>query len=323
VEDNSLFHVGMVALASQNPTEAYRCFSSVVEADSKRWDAWAGKAKAAGWMSTMANYRWPEMEACAKAAVALCPAGERPALVTSLTAETLQLAITMHNIAYEHVKNHGVIVLPEAFGMGVLKKAKPMPAVIDSYFNVVIAAITASANAIALAEAHSVGSAGLYKQLFSMAKNVFIHGAVVRPEASSGYGVVNLIFPMSKREMVDDLVGNLLANARNYDSSIPDPREESKAINAAAPKSGCYIATAALGTPDHPQLDVLRSFRDIVLASNVLGRAFIAIYYRLSPPLANLISKSIILRWITRIIVVRPSLRVARRSLQRHRREWS
>lgn len=46
---------------------------------------------------------------------------------------------------------------------------------------------------------------------------------------------------------------------------------------------GCYIATMVYGDYDHPQVMVLRGFRDDVLQQYVLGRAFVKFYYKHSP----------------------------------------
>ncbi len=48
-------------------------------------------------------------------------------------------------------------------------------------------------------------------------------------------------------------------------------------------KGRCYIATAAFGSYEAPEVKVLRRFRDCVLKKNALGRAFVAFYYRNSP----------------------------------------
>lgn len=48
---------------------------------------------------------------------------------------------------------------------------------------------------------------------------------------------------------------------------------------------GCYIATCVYGSYDSPQVWTLRRFRDNVLAQKWYGRAFITIYYKISPML--------------------------------------
>ena len=56
--------------------------------------------------------------------------------------------------------------------------------------------------------------------------------------------------------------------------------------------SGCFIATAAYGTPFAEEIDVLRNWRDDFLQASYPGRAFINTYYSLSPPVAYNISES-------------------------------
>jgi hypothetical protein len=51
--------------------------------------------------------------------------------------------------------------------------------------------------------------------------------------------------------------------------------------------SGCYIATMAYGNYDHPQVLILRKFRDNVLDKSVFGKWFIKTYYHYSPKLVE------------------------------------
>ena len=50
---------------------------------------------------------------------------------------------------------------------------------------------------------------------------------------------------------------------------------------------GCYIATCVYGSYDCPEVWTLRRFRDDTLARNMFGRAFIKIYYAISPKLVK------------------------------------
>jgi hypothetical protein len=68
----------------------------------------------------------------------------------------------------------------------------------------------------------------------------------------------------------------------------------------------CFIATAAYGSPYAPEVELLRSFRDDTLAPRVLGRVFVALYERCSPPLARWIAGHALLRKGVRSVVIRP-----------------
>lgn len=56
---------------------------------------------------------------------------------------------------------------------------------------------------------------------------------------------------------------------------------------AVAQRSGCYVATAVYGSYDCPQVWTLRRYRDDTLAKSGLGRAFIHLYYAVSPTLVK------------------------------------
>ena len=69
------------------------------------------------------------------------------------------------------------------------------------------------------------------------------------------------------------------------------PAEEPRA-------AGCYIATCVYGSYDCPEVWTLRRYRDRTLARTAPGRAFIRVYYTVSPTIVRLFGKY---RWFNRL----------------------
>ncbi|MDH3973873.1 MAG: hypothetical protein OEV42_06300 [Deltaproteobacteria bacterium] len=66
----------------------------------------------------------------------------------------------------------------------------------------------------------------------------------------------------------------------------------------------CFIATAAYGYYDEPHVMLLREFRDQFLLTNVPGRRFVNLYYRISPDMADFISEREWLKSLVRIMLM-------------------
>lgn len=62
----------------------------------------------------------------------------------------------------------------------------------------------------------------------------------------------------------------------------------------------CFIATAAYGTPMAEEIQVLRDFRDAYLVTHPAGKAFVDLYYTLSPPMARFINEHPALKPVVR-----------------------
>jgi hypothetical protein len=78
----------------------------------------------------------------------------------------------------------------------------------------------------------------------------------------------------------------------------------------ARPHCGCLVATATLGSPDHPSVIQLTALREDIAATSALGRGFIAIvnrvYASFSPQLAGYLEQRPVPRRAVRDCVVRP-----------------
>ncbi|MDR7127403.1 calcium-binding protein [Pseudotabrizicola sp. 4114] len=78
----------------------------------------------------------------------------------------------------------------------------------------------------------------------------------------------------------------------------PSDEEESENGEPNAPEApsvetsaGCFVATAVYADPDHPDVWLLRWYRDEVLRGCTFGRLFIAVYWVVGPKLAETVSR--------------------------------
>jgi hypothetical protein len=74
-----------------------------------------------------------------------------------------------------------------------------------------------------------------------------------------------------------------------------------QAVTDGSGSSGCFIATAAFGSPMQPYVKILREFRNRMLLNNSIGKSLVNFYYKYSPPMADCISRHDNLRAVVRI----------------------
>lgn len=86
---------------------------------------------------------------------------------------------------------------------------------------------------------------------------------------------------LNQRNTVQFTFSNRHYNLCNdcYDKAVPS--------NKSGKKEGCYIATMVYGDYDHPQVIILRNFRDNSLRPSITGRKLIEVYYRVSPEIVK------------------------------------
>lgn len=99
-------------------------------------------------------------------------------------------------------------------------------------------------------------------------------------------------------DMYPELKNRYTENHRILKSFNSQIESHQRSSNSSS--DGCYIATMAYGSYDHPQVIKLRRFRDQTLRKNSFGRGFISIYYYLSPSLVLLLNGNVYINSIIR-----------------------
>ncbi len=65
----------------------------------------------------------------------------------------------------------------------------------------------------------------------------------------------------------------------------------------------CFIATAVFGNELHPDVIFLKKFRDLYLTENIVGKYFVLLYYKFSPPIASYLTNCIDFKTIIRAVI--------------------
>lgn len=93
-------------------------------------------------------------------------------------------------------------------------------------------------------------------------------------------------------------LNNTTTTPSNYSSGKRNTYSSTHKTNKS---EGCYIATMVYGDYNHPQVMVLRRYRDEYLLKSFCGRCFVKIYYYLSPKVVQILHNkkrvNIFIRW--------------------------
>lgn len=125
-----------------------------------------------------------------------------------------------------------------------------------------------------------------------------------RYESCSRCGAANAEHFDDNRNRLCDACYYEFVNAK-ADARANEARSEVLQQHGLAQRSGggCFIATAAYGTPIADEINTLRRFRNDGLQPNRLGRHLVTLYYDVSPRLARVIAQSEGMRAFIRLVL--------------------
>lgn len=163
-------------------------------------------------------------------------------------------------------------------------------------------------------KAHLGASDDFYVKLSTKVASIALHGCVA--EINAAQSLIELKFDqlsklsaimLLKSKVEDawglsinlgkmDLASDFRLHYNNNHSSLLNLKSQLANLNTGGnirhgnqSSGGCYIATMAYGSYEHPQVLELREFRDEILAKTLAGRIFIKAYYFISPKLVMLL----------------------------------
>lgn len=123
---------------------------------------------------------------------------------------------------------------------------------------------------------------------------------------SGGQGYVNIddkhaqLFKIMCKQFYNNVFDSTKFTESLETSVLPKDQKKSTSTG------GCFIATATMGDYNHPVVMDLRMFRDNWLLNRVWGIKFTNWYYTHGPKAAKVIEKSILLKKITFLLIIKP-----------------
>lgn len=153
-----------------------------------------------------------------------------------------------------------------------------------------------------------------------------VHNSEFKKRISKDYEAIK-----DTADFIDKLLSDNIINIKQYQSKwdaagvlpmpwmsiVRPPATQSKARSTATHQAaqqqssattsssteGCFIATAVYGSYNHPQVLLLRGYRDHILANHTAGKLLIWVYYKYSPKIAEYIRRSPARKVVVRHVV--------------------
>lgn len=281
--------LGMARTASSagNQAEAETYFNRVLEIDPTISEAWIGKGKAAGWLSTIANMRFGEMLTAFEHGIATAPIASKEEQSKECLHELNHLVVTLYGMARKH-----------------LDEFVALPNIWSDYLAQVAEMLTTLEQGLAWVPRDRV----TLENIVHLCKDN-IEGVKYRDQYNNNLPKVWYLSPEYERiirHKLEAAATELKALDPNYIPPVPQAQKA----------DACFVVTATMGDEDHPIVVFMRQFRDSWLIKAPGGKTFISWYYVYGPIAADVIRDRPFLRAICYIFVVRPAAWIAKQVLK-------
>lgn len=281
----NLLGMARTAQMGGNQVEALDYYNRVLEIDPMISEAWLGKGKAAGWLSTLANLRVGEMQVAFNHAIASSVEDEKFSTAEQASLELNTLVATLYGMARNQLVEF---------------------ASLDNTWPHYLSQVSTLLDALDSALVWSPQNRTTLENIIHLCKDN-IEGYSFR-DPYNNTPLVHGITP-SYEQFLRDRMNRAVDLMRSIDNSYAAPSISKKQADA------CFVVTATMGDVDHPYVTALREFRSEWLLRQGWGRAINRTYYRYGPFLASLIEDNHALRSLSLVLLVRPAVWVARRIL--------
>jgi len=282
--------LAVTATKSGNYQEAYNYYSKVLEIDINNPEAWFGKGRSAGWLSTLSDFRFGEMHTGFQNSLNNIPDKDRIALQIQCASVVEQVAMACYNISRKHILEYSSV-----------------EGTWEEY-------LSQSSNIIDILEFGISLDPNNQNILYGI-----IHICKENIEGVQYTDYSNQYEPTLVRSISAEYEKVLKGKMEHYTIMLKqvDPSFKPPEIKKKSPC--CFVITATMGYKNHPYVLTLQDFRESWLLKRGYGRKFNYYYQIFGPSLANIIRDRWILRAMSLHLIVRPSVWVASKCLNKQK----
>ena len=280
---STLLGLARSALIAGNFQEAMDYFNRVIESDPSNTEAWMGKGKAAGWLSSLANMRVPEMLVAFNHAIANASDVDKENTICEAVKEVNYLITTLYGMARKNLLEY--VALQNSWQQYLVQVAN-MLSYLEEVSNWLPNDRATLENIIHLCKSSIEGVS--YRDNFD--RNI--------PKAWT----LTPQYETLVKSQLDKAADRLRAIDPNY---VPPAIEKQEA-------DSCFIVTATMGDLNHPTVALMRRFRDEWLVQKPWGRSLVTWYYRNGPLAAEQIKRNVFLQSAAFVLIVIPAAYLAR-----------
>jgi tetratricopeptide (TPR) repeat protein len=276
------------AIDGRNYQEAFNYYTKVLEVDPQNYEAWFGKGEAAGWLSTLADFRLSEMLADIENAIKNAPEEIRENLISRSADCINSITIAYYQLAREHLLKF--IALENTY-KNYIDQCNILLQILEYAHNL------------------SPKDRKIMENIILICTDLIKEVKYVDPYHSDVWGNPHRYMTAF---VAEELAENLKTKINQFVNKIQEIDSSYQPPQIIKDKKRCFVATVTMGDVNHPIVALLREFRDTWLLQRYMGRIFIRYYYIFGPYLAKFIERSILLKRLSYILVIRPFVSFAR-----------
>jgi len=289
--------LAVTATKAGNYQEAYDYYSKVLEIDITNPEAWFGKGRSAGWLSTLKNIRFAEMISGFQNAITNISGKDKNDL-------QLQCSSVAYQVASSYHENSRDIILQYAS--------------VENAWEAYLNQSTEIINLLEFANSLAPNNLEIIERIIQICKeNIEGINYTVTVHTSSGTPI-----PLTKvRSLSAEYEKVLKEKMEHYTILFKQIDPSYKPPVISKKNSCCFVITATMGYKSHPYVLTLQDFRESWLLKRGYGRQFNFYYQIFGPSLANIIRDRWVLRVMSLHLIVRPSVWIASKCLNKQKIE--